>query len=222
MILFNTIRMKHLCDPYNFFTMPKIFSKITVEMDELAFTNNQFTALITEGVCTCIAFMIRGQYWDDELEEKISFCGLYHWSGFGFSNKNRDQLAQETFEDFLESLRAEFNLYPDTPIDIISLQFIGGEKEEIDDDEITLHGTEAEVRSLTKIVQQFDFKGHFFILHPDAIEHHHFLTSGDQSITITATPYACVFYIDSGLDEDSTIDSAIDEDLTYYPRFGSP
>ncbi|PWY56891.1 hypothetical protein DGG96_03995 [Legionella qingyii] len=196
----------------HFFTTPKILSKITVEMDDLAFTNDQFTALITDGVCTCIAFMIRGQYWDEELEEKINFCGLYHWSGFGYSNKNKDQLAQETFEDFLEGLRAEFNLFPHIPIDIISLRFIGGEKEEIDGDEITSHGTEAEVNSLTKIVQQYDFKGHFFNLHPDAIEHHHFLTSGNEFITITATPHTCEFYINSG----------IDEDLTYHPELGSP
>ncbi|WP_454783022.1 hypothetical protein [Legionella sp. WA2022007384] len=184
----------------SFFTSPKIFTKKTVEMDEHAFTNNGSTALITEGVCTCIAFVIKGTYLDNELE-KINFCGLYHWSGFRISNKNQDQLAQETLECFLKNLRIAFKLSHLTPIEIASLQFIGGEKKEIDGDELILKGTEAEVMSLTKIVQQFDFKGHYFILHPEAIEHHHFLTRGDQSITIKATPHTCNFYIDSGITE---------------------
>ncbi|CAM2859648.1 Uncharacterised protein [Legionella steigerwaltii] len=192
--------------------MPKIRTQINVEMDALGFTNNPHITLITEGVCTCIAFIVRGKYWDDERDEKINFGGLFHWSGFGISNRNKDLLTQEALAYFLKSIRTELKLSSTTPVEINTLKFIGGEAKEFDqNNEVTLEGTEAEVISLIKTVQQFDFKHRNFILYPDAIEHSHFLTKGDQSITIKVTPYYDNFYIDPGVNEE--LDSQV---TTHY------
>ena len=170
--------------------------KKEVAMDDLAFTSKSHVTLVTLGVCTCIAFTIQGSYWNDELDEKIDFCGLYHWSGFNVIPSDHDQQTQSVFNYFLYTLRSTLKLNQTHPIEINSLQFIGGEKAQYDNNnKLLLTGTEAEVRSLTKTVQEYDFKKNHFILDPQNISHQHFLTSNDQSIQITLTTKQCDFII---------------------------
>ncbi|MGL5742001.1 MAG: hypothetical protein ACRCXC_05360 [Legionella sp.] len=188
--------------------MPKNRTQLNVDMNELAFTNNPNTVLITLGVCTCIAFVIHGKYWDDEHEKPVDFCGLYHWSDFDVSRKNQALQTQRAFQYFLASIRDTFHLSHNLPIEIAKLQFIGGEKEQFDEnEELILQGTEAEVLSLIKTVREFDFQKYHFLLHHDAIGHHHFLTQGDESLIIRATPYSYNVHLDPGTDEDNTSQS---------------
>ena len=182
-----------------------------VDMDALAFTANPHVVLVTLGVCTCIAFVIQGTYWDEELDEQISFCGLYHWSGFDVSNTPHDEQTQNAFNYFLDELRHSFALAKDSPVEIKNLQFIGGEKNIYNDNnELTFTATEAEVNSLIQTVQAYDFKKNYFNLDPSMIKHQHFLTSGDQSIQLELTTDQCKYTIDEGdndLENTDTIDA---------------
>ena len=73
-------------------------------------------------------------------------------------------------------------------ITIDTLCFIGGEKEQCDEDnEVIVSGTEAEVDSLKKAVKEFNFTAHQFKVAPENISHQHFLTEGEQSLSIKLT-----------------------------------
>jgi hypothetical protein len=175
--------------------MPRKKSKKLIEviMGDVVFTSDTKTSLITEGVTTCIAIIVQGSFWDEEHDE-INFCGLYHWSGFGPSAIEQDKQAHTTFLYFLEKLRYFAGIEDDMEINIDSLQFIGGEKEQRDiANEIIISGSEAEVNSLKKAVNEFDFEKYFFNIDPKVISHQHFLTTGEQSISIELTVNDCHF-----------------------------
>lgn len=156
-------------------------------MDDVLFTSDEKTVLITKGVTTCIAFIVQGSFWDEE-NDKIHFCGLYHWSGFKNVNRTQDQQAKDTLLNFFKKLRNYAGIDDEDEITIDVLYFIGGEKEQCDsDDEILVSGTEAEVNSLQKAVKGFNFAAHQFKIAPENIHHQHFLTEGEQSISIQLT-----------------------------------
>jgi hypothetical protein len=177
--------------------MPKEI--VVVNMNEVRFNSEESSALVTEGITTCIAFIIQGSFWDED-DDKVRFCGLYHWPGFDSDVKDKDKVAQETLLFFLTKLRDFSGADEDAEITIDTLAFVGGEKEQRDNmNEIIISGTEAEVTSLTKAVRQFDFKKHHYTINPEAINHHHFLTKDEQTISIELTLDKCTAEIISPL-----------------------
>lgn len=190
--------------------MPNI--QTIVEMDDYAFTSNPDETLYTHGITTCIAFVIRGFYINDETEEETPFCGLYHASDFlakssedesededesgdeseyGYTNKDHD-CADEIFTDFLRNLREDLSIDRGIMVHIKSLLFIGGEKKELNaNNEITLSGTEAEVESLKHVIPNFKFGAMNFISDDMVLEHKNYLTSGNSSISIELTINEC-------------------------------
>lgn len=171
--------------------MPTI---IEVAMDETIFTTNHNAVLVTKGISTCIAFAIRGTYWSDEDDVQVPFCGLYHWSGFDFSPGSPVLLSKGILANFFSKLRMDFDLEDEEEVTITSMQFIGGEKAQYDDgDHIIVSGTEAEVTSLCQAVSEYDFVGNDFKMLPDSIEHHHFLTTNEETIEVTLDTTRCQF-----------------------------
>ncbi|CEG58755.1 hypothetical protein [Legionella fallonii] len=158
---------------------------IEVNMSEVRFTSDENTALTTHGLTTCIAFLVQGSFWDDDEDEEIEYCGLYHWTGFDLSSTPHDQQAVNILTHFFEKLRAFAGLGATSDITIETLAFIGGEKEQRDaTNKILVSGTEAEVNSLKKAVTAFNFAALHLSLSPEDISYQHFLTSGEQSISI--------------------------------------
>jgi hypothetical protein len=159
-------------------------TRIKVSMDGVSFTSDEETVLITKGVTTCIAFLVQGSFWDED-EDEIGFCGIYHWSGFNRMNITQNQQAKNALCYFLEKLRSFTGIENEEVITIDTLCFIGGEKEQrAGDNEVIVSGTEAEVYSLKKAVKEFNFTDHKFRINPKKIYHQHFLTEGEQSISI--------------------------------------
>ncbi|STX51456.1 Uncharacterised protein [Legionella busanensis] len=79
----------------------------------------------------------------------------------------------------------ELNIDDESLIEINKLMFIGGERRQYDNEgQILLSGTEKEVESLTDIVKTYDFTAVDIDIDENNIEHHHFLTSGEQSLTV--------------------------------------
>lgn len=178
--------------------MPKI---IKVAMGDSKFTSSNKIVLVTEGICTCIAFVIYASFWneDDEIER---VRGLYHWPGFSVGS-NQQHETQGVFINFLEELRETYTISEKQEIKIERLDFIGGEKAEWENDELILSGTEAEVINLKTVVEQFNFSDHYFNIAPEQIYHHHFLTSGNQSITVSLSSNEYKFIIEEdSCDED--------------------
>ncbi|CDZ78998.1 hypothetical protein BN59_03313 [Legionella massiliensis] len=157
---------------------------VLVDMDEMDFSSDINTAFTTVGISTCIAFIIRGQCWiEDELKP---FCGLYHWSGFPIRTKNQMKEIEDTLEDFFACLREDLDVDNNSILMLSELVFIGGEKCQADrGGEIILSGTEREVDCLTRTLIDFDFSGRLIDVKQEQIKQHHFLTSGDQSLSIT-------------------------------------
>jgi hypothetical protein len=168
--------------------MPKT---ITIEMDDSNFTSKNTTNLVTYGISTCIAFIIYASFFDED-DHLIQARGLYHWSGFSFEQDNPEQTTQDVFSNFLDELREAFDLSYELEIEIGSLIFIGGEKAEWDNGELIVSGTESEVINLIKVVKDFDFTGSNFIK-PKQISHNHFLTTGDEALTITVQSNHCFY-----------------------------
>lgn len=168
-----------------------------VDMDAVLFTTSKKTVLITHGITTCIAFIIRGSFWNED-EEQTRFCGLYHWSGFDVYAADPNEQTSKALIFFLDKLRAFSGVEDDALINIESLQFIGGEREQRDENnEIILSGTEKEVSSLVQIVSNFKFFDHGFNIKPSAVKHYHFLTTDEQSISINLTTVGCNFEIEN-------------------------
>lgn len=168
--------------------MPKT---ITIEMDDSNFTSKNTSDLVTYGISTCIAFIIYASFFDDD-DYLIQARGLYHWSGFSLEQENPEQTARDVFSNFLDELREAFDLSYELEIQIDSLIFIGGEKAVWENGEIVLSGTENEVINLIKAVKDFDFTSANFIK-PKQISHNHFLTTGDEALTITVQSNHCSY-----------------------------
>lgn len=168
--------------------MPKT---ITIEMDDSNFTSKNTSDLVTYGISTCIAFIIYASFFDDD-DHLIQARGLYHWSGFSLEQENPEQTTRDVFSNFLDELREAFDLSYELEIQIDSLIFIGGEKALWENGEIVLSGTESEVISVINAVKNFDFTAANFIK-PKQIIHNHFLTSGDEALTITVQSNQCCY-----------------------------
>ncbi len=169
---------------------------IELNMDEIRFTSDENTVLITHGITTCIAFTVQGSFWDDD-DDEIEYCGLYHWSGFDSSSTPHGQQTEKALTYFLEKLRDFAGLDATSNITIDVLEFIGGEKEQQDTEGSTIvSGTEAEVNSLEKAVAEFDYTAMHFILSDDAISHQHFLTTNEQSTSIELSIDECVLRVE--------------------------
>ena len=173
--------------------MPK--NILTVNMNEVRFNTDESTVVTTEGLTTCIAFIIQGSFWDED-DDEISFCGLYHWSGFEDPDEDPDKQARKALLFFLTKLREFAGVEEDTEITIDLLKFIGGEKEQRDsEDKLIVSGTEAEVNSLIKAVKEFNFAKYHFRIDPKVISHQHFLTKNEQTISIGLSLSDCRFVI---------------------------
>lgn len=168
--------------------MPKT---IIIEMDDSNFTSKNTTDLVTYGISTCIAFIIYASFFDDD-DHLTQARGLYHWSGFSLEQENPEQTTRDVFSNFLDELREAFDLSYELEIQIGSLIFIGGEKAEWEHGEIVLSGTESEVINLINAVKDFDFTAANFIK-PKQISHHHFITSGNEALTITVESNQCYY-----------------------------
>ena len=157
--------------------------KILVEMYKMNFSKKENVLLYTEGVCTCIAFAIKGFYARKSGNLQF-FCGLYHWPGFaeGVSDKSESEQASIQLLRFFDKLRFQLNLKSEQPLVVTELHFIGGERPQT-----TLQGTEREVNALKKALTQINFEDEFISLKRDAIHHSNYLTSGDQSLTINVS-----------------------------------
>lgn len=179
---------------------------VLVEMDDMAFTHNAYTQIKTEGVTTCIAFIVRGACWiNDNL---LSFCGLYHWSGFPLNNPDPLKAIIDIFTYFFETLRNELDVDLDSLITINELAFVGGEKCQKDEvsGEVLLSGTEIEVNCLYHAVKNYPFKEQLIDLDTSNVSHHHFLTSDEQSLSVTLDLNKWVYTFDEPLlnDEDNS------------------
>ncbi|KTD43680.1 hypothetical protein [Legionella quateirensis] len=180
--------------------MPEI---IEIAMDECDFTSDITTDLVTYGVSTCIAFIIYASFYDED-DELIQARGLYHWSGFKAEPKDPALSMNNTLSYFLDELRMHFDFPFELDIQIDSLHFIGGEKAVWEDGELILSGTEREVLHLTEAVKNFDYEGSNF-RKPKEISHSHFLTSGNESLTIEVTANKCIYvtkFIDNFCEEE--------------------
>ncbi|WP_298627472.1 hypothetical protein [uncultured Legionella sp.] len=169
--------------------MPQI---IEIEMDDSNFTFSNDTDLVTHGISTCIAFIIYASFFDED-DELIQARGLFHWSGFSLEQENPEQETYEVFNNFLAEFREAFDLAPTLKIQISSLMFIGGEKAEWEGKELILSGTEHEVSHLIKAVKMFDFSTVNFEINPANINHYHFLTSGDEILSIKVKKDQCIY-----------------------------
>ncbi|WED43139.1 hypothetical protein [Legionella cardiaca] len=161
--------------------------EIIVEMDEQGFAKHPDEVLITEGICTCIAFVVQGVF--NKGSSKIPCFGLYHWSGFpvGFQD-DPVKYTDKELATFLSNLRTLLKIDEDKIIDIKRLEFIGGELSQYGDEgELILSGTQKEVDALKKASYQFDYVKAGFAIKKESIVHNHFLTSEDQSLKITVS-----------------------------------
>ncbi|MBL7479427.1 hypothetical protein [Legionella bononiensis] len=168
--------------------MPEI---IEVAMDECEFTSDTDTDLVTYGVSTCIAFIIYASFYDED-DDLIQSRGLYHWSGFEVKQKDPAKSINDTLSFFLDELRMHFDLPFELDIQIDSLFFIGGEHAVWENDDLILSGTEREVYYLTEAVRDYNYSGAHFSK-PKHINHSHFLTSGNESLTIKASSNQCSY-----------------------------
>lgn len=192
--------------------------KITcINMDEMAFNSNINTALFTEGVSTCIAFIIRGKCWiDDELK---SCCGLYHWSGFPVEVKNPEKEVRDTLSNFISALRNVLDVDNLSSVELSELIFIGGEKRQFDvHGELVVSGTELEVACLSNILIDFDFKSLLIAVNPEQIKQYHFLTSGDQSLSITVNPVNWSYLLNNPEDSYDSGNELTDQNLDISMR----
>ncbi|MDI1352988.1 MAG: hypothetical protein PSV35_09550 [bacterium] len=154
--------------------------KKPVEMDDFAFTTDKNLILTSEGITTCIAFVVLGTFWDDE-DDEIDFCGLYHWSGFNPATSS-EQCAS-ILDCFFMNLQ-NF-LQTEDPITLNALIFIGGEKALYNEQqELMVSGTESEVVSLIQAVKDYDFIDDDFIIATENIKHLHFLTENNEAISL--------------------------------------
>ncbi|BCA96861.1 hypothetical protein TUM19329_32220 [Legionella antarctica] len=192
--------------------MPK---KLRVDMDQMLFTSDEETVLITNGITTCIAFIAQGSFWDEEEDDMVDFCGLYHWSGFRRVDTPLDQQAKNALLYFFKTLTSYTGIDRGEKITIDTLCFIGGEKEQRDSDNgLIVTGTEAEVYLLKQAVREFNFVAHQFIIASENISHHHFLTEGEQSISIKLTLDAINCKVESPEPYNSSEEELHQENLT--------
>lgn len=169
---------------------------ITIEMDDSHFTSKKNTALVTHGISACIAFIIYASFFDED-DELVHARGLYHWSGFGVDQINPEQETRGVFSNFLDEFRETFDLPYELKIQIDNLIFVGGEKAFWENDELVLSGTENEVFNLIKVVREFDFSGSYFKIEPEHVSHHHFITSGEEALTINVQSDKCIYIKES-------------------------
>ncbi|MGQ3888527.1 hypothetical protein ACQUW5_05785 [Legionella sp. CNM-1927-20] len=170
---------------------------IEVEMDGFALTNKESDVLITKGISTCIAFVIQGTCYHDD--EEVPFCGLYHWSGFEAEVTDFYDEILSVLDDFFIEVRAELEKLGagELEINVTKLAFIGGEKRQFSEEgQLLLSGTEKEVKMLQKAAQAYDYQSQNINLDKKRIEHHHFLTSDNDSLTIEVRLNECHYKLE--------------------------
>ncbi|MCL5272707.1 MAG: hypothetical protein M1486_05320 [Gammaproteobacteria bacterium] len=169
---------------------------ITIEMDDSYFTSKKNTELVTHGISACIAFVIYASFFDED-DELIHARGLYHWSGYSLEQINPEQETRDVFSNFLDEFRETFDLPYEFEIQIDNLIFVGGEKAAWENGELVLSGTENEVFNLIKVVHEFDFSGSYFKIDPEHVSHHHFITSGEEALTLKVQSDQCIYIKES-------------------------
>lgn len=175
-------------------------TKILVEMDKFALITNPDDQLITEGISTCIAFVVNGVYLNKD-NKPLNFAALYHWSGFGEEEIDPNGHTKELLKRFFNTIRSVLQLESRQPITLTNLHFIGGEKAQYNKSgEVELSGTEKEVEALIHTVKHFGFNKRRFILAQGAIQHSHFLTENEDLIDITVQLNQCEFKLEQHRD----------------------
>ena len=154
-------------------------------MDDCHFTADPDTIITSGGISTCIVFAVRGFYEDDD-EKQVLFCGLHHWSGFiADSMASEKNQCLNIISQFFMNLRTDLEIEDEERITISSLDFIGGEKAQMDGDEVVVSGTEREVTLIQEVIREYDFSEDNMGIGLSTVTHQHFLTSGNDSITVT-------------------------------------
>ena len=176
---------------------------ILVSMDEMAFTKNKDFCLLTKGVTTCIAFAIRGSYWDEESEEVTSFCGLYHWQGLMGTFDDDVSECISVLDRFFLNLRTTLEIPDEEEITIKSFQFFGGEKAQYDEqNQLSLSGTENDVLALAAAVKEYEYADDFLKIKMTDVGHFHYLTSHHESMAIEVTLEQSIATNESLVDND--------------------
>ncbi len=172
-------------------------SELIVEMDEFVCTTDPDTRLITYGISTCIAFAVNGFYINDD-EERVPFAALYHWSGFSSEEKDPKGHMKKVMKQFLTNIRDHLYLSTMHPIVLSNFHFIGGEKEQFNDEgKLLVSGTAKEVNALVYTVEHFGFNKRQFTLASGATKHSHFLTDNEDTIDISVQTNNCDFILQS-------------------------
>lgn len=132
--------------------------------------------------------------YEDEDEDEESDPDLY---------EDEDTHTDEIVTQFLRNLREALSIDEGINVHIKSLQFIGGEKKEVDaNNEIVLSGTEAEVESLKRVIGNFNFESMNFIKPAMPVGHEHYLTTGNSSISIALTIDGCTKTVCADMEEE--------------------
>jgi hypothetical protein len=156
--------------------------KQEIQMDQFGVTTDANLNLTTEGISTCIAFIANGYYFDKN-RKAINFGALFHWSGFGASERDPKGKTQVVFIEFIDKIREKLNLSSTHPI-AINLAFIGGERKQVNEHgKLIVSGTEAEVKALSHILNKMSFEKHALYL-ASSIQQHHYKTSETDSLKI--------------------------------------
>lgn len=162
-----------------------------IDMDEFGITTNKNIILTSEGVSTCIAFVVNGYYFD-KSGAITNFGALFHWPGFACGEKDPQGNVQVVFTTFIESIRDSLHLKPRHPL-AINLSFIGGEHKQVDNAGNNLvSGTEKEVNELSNLIRKMRFEKHALYL-TAPIQHHHYKTSESDSLKITVSPTSACY-----------------------------
>lgn len=155
--------------------------KIELDMDDHVFVTDG-AVIETFGVTACIALTVRGQFFDED-DELIEFCGIWHWSGN--RNPKYPLSGLDILNDFFERAQEDLEFESDTILQLHELSFIGGEIEQRDEvGELLLSGTEKEVNSLKKAIENLDDLDYSLEIDPSNITWHNFITRDDMHITV--------------------------------------
>ncbi|WP_126320092.1 hypothetical protein [Legionella jordanis] len=169
---------------------PKI-SEYLVDMDAHSFTVKN-TLLKTHGVSTCIAIAMRGCF--REGDDLIRFCGLWHWSGF--QHAAQQPTGEDILNTFFYHAQDALDFEDDAILHLDELSFIGGEKEQRDENgDILLSGTEREVQALRNAVSNLQNLDFSIEIAPSNIHWHNFYTQDEMSISVEVQLNSIVYKI---------------------------
>lgn len=180
-------------------------------MDQIIVTCDPTYELITEGVTTCIAFVVHGLFFNKK-NKQVPFCGLFHWSGFNSTDSalTYNQKMNDVLEHFFDNVRYLLKVDDELTLYLTQLAFIGGEKAEFDENqELVLSGSENEVTYLKRVLKQFDFMDLNLKLY-QPVQHYHFLTQGNSSLTIHATLNSWHY-----IKHDDELSDEVEQDMIY-------